>query len=166
MRIDRPRPFNFKSNNEPDNRGISLVDFQRFNLHREFEPIPSNRFIFTFPEDIIVPQYFVYSVTLPRCTQPIVGLQYQPIVWDDIIVELISTYENINSLYELVRNGIPEGNLLFKIELLNAVGGVIQSWGVSGYVSSIDFGYMSYGNSDELLTTQIVIKPVDCFPNR
>jgi hypothetical protein len=121
------------------------------------EPKFTDRFVFYFPEEFDIPPQFVHSLQRPS-----VSLKNGLMDWGDIEVSLTdpinpSMARIINDLF-MVDNGYVFSRFNFKLQMLGPIGDTVEQWNITGVISQIDFGNLSYSEHD-IANIKLTIKP-------
>lgn len=118
-----------------------------------FEPKTKSRFIVTFPDNVFkIPDFVVYEMSNIHCTF-YNGLT----VWEPITFKL---YDHISpSTSQAIMTAIQDNDgyittddspVDVHVKLLGPIGDVVSEWKLIGKINSIDFGSLSWKDTEHL----------------
>ena len=132
--------------------------------HRTVEPKLHNRFIVNFEE----PYNVIKPWVVKGISRPVLNFRGTDITYGDMVMQL---YDPINpsTTYELINvirsQEDREKEIEFKIEMLGPINDIVEQWIIKGVIKSIDFGEMSWDNSDEQMVIEVSIQVSDATLN-
>jgi hypothetical protein len=124
-----------------------------------YVPKKNNRYLVEFPKEFKIESWTVKKINNPKYTNN---------TWEDIKVEFIdltspSTSQGLYRLFEFLTNN-KNNEVLFdiKIQLVDAIGVVIEQWIISvEKVLTINFGDLDYSD-DGMIQPYLILKPFNC----
>ena len=148
-----------------------------------YEPLRQNRFIFRFPSDLGIQEWFVTSGDSPKYSQEVTEIPFLNTStyvagrykWDSMQVTLkqmigpstaqaVMEWVRLHSESVTGRQGYAAGYKRdVELEMLDPTGAVVQKWILKGcFLTNVDFGDLSYGQ-DELSTISATLRPDYCI---
>jgi len=127
---------------------LKIVDFTRY------EPKRNDRWLLKFPEALNIPQWVVKDTQRPKLDKRN-GNQ-----WDDITISFNDPI-GPSTTQAIYNSFINNESISYTLEMLDPTGVTIEKWEISGLISMIDFGKLSYLDESTSVVT-LTFKPNTC----
>lgn len=120
----------------------------------QFEPMKQNRFLYVFPEETGIPSNLVRGGSNPSCS-----VKTDRVIWNDMKITFYDPIvDSVGQLFvDMIRNNTIQNVINFEIHMLDPIGHVVSKWTISGFISSVNFGELSYSSD---LVTEVSINLV------
>ena len=131
------------------------------------EPIMTNRFLVTFPEEVGIAPYIVSTITLPTYINEVVNFSDRNMAfrgrsyWSDIVITFNQLIDNTaQQLFNMISSELR--GFSFIVDMLDPTGVSVSRWEIhDAIVTEYSFGKLSM-NTNEVNTISLTIRPGRC----